>query len=512
MADALKSVLLVDFDSVRRSLAATGDPDAQGRFSLRAGEWLAAIASRELFPTRTGGLRSIEVKRCYAGTAGSGQAGSRLGAAGFEMVIRESDTSADVDLAVDAMDAAMDAGESAEFILMTAAPDLTSLAERLKARGHTIAIFADEATSADYRAAADIVLSADDFVAWLNGEVAPARAASTTPEDRAKIEAFAREIHGATGIPLFSPKTFGEVFRYLADEVGSRGYHFQDTAKNVADKLNTAGRNVTGRQVVFVVKGLALKGHVFSTSDTPRSLAEVFREQARYLIGNAGVALDAEREALLAAWITAPAAPLPPSARPAPKPVAAPAAERPARKPVATKPSKPEPKPAPKLPERPKSAALPQRNPPAQAPARQQPKQTSPDVRAQIAARIAASAKMKPSAKPAAPRPAPKPLPPPGPAPDPIESSILAAIAEAVDVLDEDSSSTPSERPPAQVAKAPPENAGRQVVAQRQPEPAPADDLPPPEEGSGDIGDEIQRIVASYNRNRKDGDEPPPED
>ena len=38
---------------------------------------------------------------------------------------------------------------------------------------------------------------------------------------------------------------------------------------------------------MFVVKGLALKGHVFSTTDTPERLAEVFREQVIYLIGNA---------------------------------------------------------------------------------------------------------------------------------------------------------------------------------------------------------------------------------
>ena len=35
--------------------------------------------------------------------------------------------------------------------------------------------------------------------------------------DRAQIEAFAREIHAATNIPMFSPKTFADLFRILAE-------------------------------------------------------------------------------------------------------------------------------------------------------------------------------------------------------------------------------------------------------------------------------------------------------
>ncbi len=63
--------------------------------------------------------------------------------------------------------------------------------------------------------------------------------------------------------------------------------------------MTAAGRNVNRRQVVFIVKGLALKGHVFSTTDTPARLAEVFREQARYLITNAGITLDEREDELL---------------------------------------------------------------------------------------------------------------------------------------------------------------------------------------------------------------------
>src|SRR5262249_6366440 len=72
-----------------------------------------------------------------------------------------------------------------------------------------------------------------------------------------------------------------------------------------------------------------------------------------------------------------------------------------------------------------------------------------------------------------------------------LESSILAAIAQAVDVLVEDGGTPPpsGEEPTADVAA-----------------PAPADE-PGPSEGSDsdDIGDEIQRIIASYSRARQQG-------
>jgi hypothetical protein len=77
-----------------------------------------------------------------------------------------------------------------------------------------------------------------------------------------------------------------------------------------------------------------------------------------------------------------------------------------------------------------------------------------------------------------------------------VESSILAAIAQAVDVLVEDSGgktklSAPT--PPKSSSAAPPEK--------KPPASPPAEEVP--SEGD-DIGDEIQRIIASYNRNRSD--------
>ncbi|MEX0853854.1 MAG: hypothetical protein WD036_11320 [Bauldia sp.] len=111
---------------------------------------------------------------------------------------------------------------------------------------------------------------------------------------------------------------------------------------------------------------------------------------------------------------------------------------------------------------------------------------------------------MSPTAKPSAgPPPRAEPEPSAGSEPESIENSILAAIAEAVDVLVEDrgGSSGGKERRPPQAARRrqsghPPADS----KAKQKPRVQPQSD-----EKAGDIGDEIQRIIANYNRNRKEG-------
>ncbi len=412
MGEPVKSILLVDLEGLGESLAASGGEGMDERLAERIDDWSSAIESGELLESEET-LDPVGERRCYVGSASAEAARAAFERAGFEIVSCDGPARRDLCLAIDAMDAAADDDGAVTFILLTATPDLTPLVERLHDRGHRVAVYAGEATAADYRAAADMVIPAGAFAAFLAASKAQPRAVvPMSAFNRDAIETFAREVHTATNIPMFSPKTFAELFRALASEVTEHGYHFNDTAKSVAERLSGAGRNVTARQVVFVVKGLALKGHVFSTSDTAERLAEVFREQARYLIDNAGITLDAGREALLAAWIAAPAvAPAKPARQPQPAAASKPA--RPAQPEAESKPPVRKPTPArhperpaaakpaapPRPPERPKSSILPTR---AAAPPPEPAKPTSgsPDLRATITARIAASAKMKPSARP----------------------------------------------------------------------------------------------------------------
>lgn len=544
MAEPISSVLLIDYERLQQSFAAAG---GEGQFADRAAIWLAALADGRAFGPK-GVSRRLAIKRCYAGPGVNGKLRDRLHAAGFDIVEAGNGTrgSADLHMAMDTIEALGRPEGFGEFILLSPGTELAPLLTRLKAAKRTAVIMADDTTSARDRTMADLVIEAKDLVRQPAGEPAAAaetRAAASAPvPDRADIEAFARKIHAATNIPLLSPKTFAELFRHLTEEVAASGYHFQTTAKNVADRMSASGRNVTRRQVVFIVKGLALKGHVFSTGDTSDRLAEVFREQARYLISNAGITLDPREEQLLVAWFqgrptaTAPRAP---AAHPAPPPAAAqaptaaPSAETRARiaetieREVAKAVVRPS---ASARPPQPRPPVGNQQRPPPVRPvdmpkstARQgQPMHPSPtareDAKAVIAARISASAKIKKNPRPTASQtpvpvhaaPSTAPLEPPlaadsyaapgthshngATSPDMIETSILAAIAEAVDVLvDEPQTRNRDERPAAE-ARA------------RDNAPAPEEEPDTPTEiddaESSDIGDQIQRIIASYNRSR----------
>ena len=320
MAGPIKSVLLLDYESLHRSLSGVaGDT----RLADRAAAWIAAIESGRLIGPE-GTRRQVMVKRCYAGPSVRGKQRDVLTAAGFEVVDAADGgarSSADLHMAMDTIDALGRPEAFQEFILLSAASELAPLLTRLKASKRMTVIYADAGTPVSDKSLADALLESKDLARLLTSEGVPAseiRAPSGGGGgDRAEIEAFARKIHAATNIPLFSPKSFAELFRHLTDEIAANGYHFQTTAKNVADRMVASGRSVTRRQVVFIVKGLALKGHVFSTSDTPERLAEVFREQASYLITNAGISLDAHQQELLSAWFMsrAPAsAEVPPSA------------------------------------------------------------------------------------------------------------------------------------------------------------------------------------------------------
>ncbi|HVY18784.1 MAG TPA: NYN domain-containing protein [Bauldia sp.] len=558
MAEPTKSVLLVDYDSVQRSLAgATGET----RLADRAVAWLAALESGRLLGD-DGNRRRLVVKRCYIGPSVRGKPRDALAAAGFEMVdAAESGTrnAADLHIAMDTVELLARGDGYEEFVILSAGAELKPLLARLKGAGRTTAIYADDGTSEPDKTAADLVLETADFARFLNAEPKPAPEAKTPPpapssasSERADIEAFARRIHAATNIPLFSPKTYAELFRHLTDEITANGYHFQSTAKNVAERMVAGGRNVNRRQIVFIVKGLALKGHVFSTNDTPERLAEVFREQARYLIGNAGIPLTDREENLLSAWFLSrpPPSTLPKAAPPttaAPAVAEAPAAakaaiaetiEREVAKAVTKPPAPDKAKSAPRTPAPPRAQPVrPVDLPKSAAAAKPVPLPTArEEAKAVIAARIAGAAKMKPAGTrtPLPAKPAPKVPPPPAPpvdeeeeeampAPPPptparsqenadaLESSILAAIAEAVDVLVEDSAEIEPEMEEIdeEIAveddDAPPSASRNAGKAARPSPPEPEPEAEPDDDAeSGDIGDQIQRIIASYNRNRGD--------
>ncbi|HET7715734.1 MAG TPA: NYN domain-containing protein [Bauldia sp.] len=591
MADTIKSALFVDYDSFHRGQEGEQGNTAE-RIAQTSAAWVAALESGKLImpPLENGARRRVLIRRCYADPAVLGLNRSALIASGFEVIDcphqpGRKRNAADLHMVIDTIDALDHPAGSDEFILLSADADFTPVLLRLRAHNRNTVIYGDEATTAAYKAIADGMIDAQKFGAVLAGEAvepkpaAPAAdetpaaaegaaAALATAPDRNEIESLARKVHAATNVPMFSPRTFADLFRLLAQEIGEHGYHFQNTAENVTEKLIAAGRNVNRRQVLFVVKGLALKGHVFSTTDTPERLAEVFREQVLYLIGNAGLELDEREKAMLPSWIIgrAPtvAKPVPTATRPVPK--ATPPAPVPkaveteeagaAKKPPAirrrvVRPASAAKEEAPALIAKAEPSFDMEEPAKTEAPAEKReptPASRTADLRATVASRFAAitkgtfgakstgdtAARAKPPVRPVAgttATPSPKP-PSPRPVPsgsaarsagagaakagaaktkpaaeegnkDALESSILAAIAQAVDVLVEDSDPAKAKSVDLDVETA--EASEERTPPPSSPEP-PADPEPSPGGDSEDIGDEIQRIIASYSRARQQGE------
>lgn len=557
MAEATKSVLLIDYDSIHQSLSA-GDSVAADRLASRLGAWIGAIETGSLFAAKPDTLqrRRILLRRCYADPARLGDNRAAFLSNGFQVVDcppiegRDHDT-ATIHVVLDCIDALDHPTEYEEFILLAADSDLSPLLIRLRAHNRTTAIYATMATADSYRAIADAVIEEPRFISALLSDEEPPddeedREEARLPADRTEIEALARKVSSATNVPLFAPRTFADLFRHLVEEIAENGYHFQTTAENVATRMTKSGRNVSRRQVVFVVKGLALKGHVFSTGDTPDRLADVFREQVLYLAENAGLTLDDNERGVLSSWIVgnhpsvqAGTAPEVKAQKPSPR--SASTEEGQSRKAAKTessgtfprKPSKPaspdKPSGEAKAESLPKSATTSaatsiekSKSAATRRPEAAGLKPSTAPTASQSAAGAGGSAREKSAATPGAAngteqptnkRPAPPASKSGSPTPgsvksppvagagdnddkDAVESSILAAIAEAVDVLVEDGGNKP--KPVVETNETEPSMAEGQAPAAATESEAEVEDI-----GDGDdIGDEIQRIIASYSRTR----------
>lgn len=561
MPQFIKSVLFFDYDSVYRSLREKSASAAEA-FGQRAGDWLAAIEKGGIVsPAAEDMRRRILVRRCYGDPKMLGDNRARLIASGIQVIdcppiAGRERSSADIHIALDANDALEHTTGFEEFILLSGDSDLTPILFKLRAHNRNSVIYATTSTSDSYRSFADAAVEESALLELLGAGAKPtARAAPSAPAEKAEVApppvpapatrtevdtarpydkeelaSLVRRIHHATRVPLFSPRVFADLFRRLASEIAENGYRFQTTAENVADRMVEAGRNVTRRQVGFVVKGLALKGHMFSPQDTPEGLADVFREQVLYLARSAGIELSERDKGMVSAWIigrggsVAPpaasvdpvkTAELPPAAMlttppPPPKPEREPepAPDTTLRfTPIPETPviRRPPPRPAKAKPE---AAASPVRERPAvitpppppkvepvaeEEPAKPQVlplkrgASAQPERPARAAQRRAAAPEPVKEVQKEAPKVAEsKPAAPPA---DDMENSILAAIAEAVDVLVEDRA-TDNARTPVDNAR-PPQAKGTAPIT-----PVESDD------DSDDIGEEIQRILASYSQNR----------
>jgi len=161
-----------------------------------------------------------------------------------------------------------------------------------------------------------------DHLVWLTGSggriADPQRHAfepASAPADLAEADAhwagsealfpLAREVSGLTGAPLLPPTGVRAVLDLLCADLADAAYEPTDTARRIVGLCPArCGIEVSMRDVVFILRGLQLNGHVFGRGqDDVRTLAQRLVNQMLFLCQREQMVLSEESVAELRQWI-----------------------------------------------------------------------------------------------------------------------------------------------------------------------------------------------------------------
>lgn len=228
----VRVALFVDYDNVAPSVK---------KFELvdRVDNWLAWI-ERGAYQELDGRRRKLVIKNCYWNSHAE-RYRSAYEAAGFSVTATPSRTktpksSADISIAIDAIDALFGAKRIDEVIILSSDSDFTPLAERLKAAGRIVTVFADEQAVPAYRDVADTVIDAKDLFM--------AARSPDPPLKRGPLRKLARRL----GLSKPRPKSF---------DLDSLAIHFVEDLK-ARDGTVMATRRL--RRLCANVAGFELEG------------------------------------------------------------------------------------------------------------------------------------------------------------------------------------------------------------------------------------------------------------
>ena len=142
------------------------------------------------------------------------------------------------------------------------------------------------------------------------GPDAPA-AMPTVPPDWAahtQLLPLAREVSLLTGAPLLAPPVVQAVLDALCDDLAQRAYEPTETARRVrsACLARTPSIDVPLRDVVFLLRGMQLNGHVFGRGlDDVPTLSQRLLHQLLFLCQREQLPLPPDSVALLRQWMAA---------------------------------------------------------------------------------------------------------------------------------------------------------------------------------------------------------------
>ena len=120
-----------------------------------------------------------------------------------------------------------------------------------------------------------------------------------------ELLALAREVCSLTGAPLLPPAMVQHLLDLLCEDLALQDYEPTDTARRLREQcLQRHGLEVSMREVVFLLRGMQLNGHVFGRGqDDVRTLAQRLFNQVLFLCEREQMPLSAEDLALIRQWI-----------------------------------------------------------------------------------------------------------------------------------------------------------------------------------------------------------------
>ena len=162
----LRCALFVDFDNVLIGLQQL-DARLADRFATDPGHWLGELATgADDDGTFT---RRFLVLNCYLNPARFSEFRPHFTRAGFQVVdcpslTQQGKSSADINLVLDAVDALAAPTRYDEFVILSADADFTPLIQRCRANDRHVTVVTASPAASAYRAVADIVMDASEFV------------------------------------------------------------------------------------------------------------------------------------------------------------------------------------------------------------------------------------------------------------------------------------------------------------------------------------------------------------
>jgi hypothetical protein len=169
-----------------------------------------------------------------------------------------------------------------------------------------------------------------DHLVWINGsggriadplrhaadlQAAEEHSAEAAGDEAAGLEAawgahagllpMAREVSHLTGAPLLPPPVVRAVLDALCADLATSPYEPTETARRVRNACaNEPGVDVSLRDVVFILRGMQLNGHVFGRGlDDAPTLAQRLFNQVMFLCQREQMVVDEATKAQIRQWI-----------------------------------------------------------------------------------------------------------------------------------------------------------------------------------------------------------------